>query len=91
MKKTLPPKSEKKPLKRVTLREFLDSQGKGSRKAMADALDVSKSLISNLAKAPDAGGEQHFTSYRLAKRIRAYVERHGFTIDIEEHIRTERA
>lgn len=91
MKKRTPPKAHADALPCVTLREFLDAQGRGSRKRMADALGVSKGLISGLAKDPEAGAERVFASYGLAVDIRDYVRRFGFALDIETLIRTERA
>lgn len=74
-------------LRKVTLREFFEGQGDGGQKRMAAEVGVSKSTICNLAAEPARG----FASYAVAKRIRAHMEAHGFTIDLESLVRTESA
>ena len=70
---------------KVTLREFLDIMGRGAAKSMAAEIGISKSTVSNIAI-----GRQ-FASYPLAKQIRAHLEAHGYTIDLESMVRTESA
>lgn len=72
-------------LKRATLREFFEAQGHGAQNRMSEATGLKKSSISNIASG------RHFASYAVAKRIRAHMEAHGFTIDLETMVRTEGA
>lgn len=81
--------AQKRPAKltKTTLKAFFERQGHGSQNRMAEAAGVSKSTISNLAAEPPRG----FASYAVAKAIRAHMEAHGYTIDIESLVRTEGA
>lgn len=82
-----------RPLEVLTLDGFFRRQGRGSQKRMADALKVSKSTLSGVAAADRAKdpGPRVFVSYALAKSMRAYMEAHGYALDIEPILRTEEA
>lgn len=72
------------PLKLVTVAEFLKEQRRGTQARMARELGVSRATISQVAHDPEV-----FASYALAKRIKAFMECHGYTVDIETMVRTE--
>jgi transcriptional regulator with XRE-family HTH domain len=81
-------------LKRATLQEMLEIEGRGSQRDMSVALGVPKSTISNLAKGYRKDGSAVRAvraSYALAKRICAYAEGRGYQIDLESLVRTEDA
>lgn len=77
----------------VTLYEFFRRQGRGSQRRMAQALGVSKGTLSTIAAAdrPDNPGPRTYASYSLARAIKAHVECHGLTINIEPYLKAERA
>lgn len=81
------PKKARSTLKKVTLKTFFEEQGIGSQDRMARAVGVSKATISNLKREPP----RSFAGYAVAKAIRAHMEAHGYTIDIESLVRTEGA
>lgn len=78
-------------LKRATLQEMLEIEGRGSQRDMSAALGVPKSTISNLAKGYRKDGRAVHASYALAKRICAYAEGRGYQIELETLVRTEGA
>lgn len=82
-----------RPLPVVTLDEFFRAQGRGAQKRMAAALKCSKSTLSDIAAADRAKDPRPrvYASYSLAKSMRAYMESHGFGLDIEPLLRTEDA
>lgn len=60
---------------------------------MARTLKCAKSTLSDIAAADRADDPRPrvYASYALAKSIRAYMEQHGYSLDIEPLLRTEEA
>lgn len=75
-----------KALKIVTLQEFFDLQGRGAQARMSADTGVDKSTLSSLAAATRADDPRPGFKCRLkiARAIRAHMESHGYTVDIEK-------